>query len=291
MATQKPPPWIIRHRTALMVASLFIGVSTVGLAATETGRNFIRWIFTPIKTSYEVEYRVKTESTEKDNNGNNLHEVTIYTQWRTEGPYTSKESEAAIDGFIESEEIKKAGGGRLLALFENPDQDGNYHISYFIEYTLSNGEIRKMSSSRPTGKQAKNMRIDEILQLRDSGAGEIISQSEYYKGLGLYTIRFSLPDSQTVDLETWYPPSTREEREAIFAETRSLKEQKRFSVHKAIARPDGQVFGVLHYKLADGRKVGIVEHEIPSDLVSSDGKYIVMPKTQETVEIEGAAGN
>ena len=138
----------------------------------------------------------------------------------------------------------------------------------------------------PWAKQAENMRVDEIMRLRDSGAGEVVSFRNHPIGLGRYTIRFALSDGQTVDLEAYYPPGTRQAREAIFAETRRLKAEKRCSVRSASAGPDGRVFASLRYKLADGRTVGITEPEIPADWISSDGKFLMTPEMQEPVAIE-----
>ena len=142
-----------------------------------------------------------------------------------------------------------------------------------------------------TDEQAENMRIDEIMELRDAGEGEIISQDEFPKGVGLgrYTIRFTLSDGRTIDLETCYPPSTKQQREAIFAETRELKEKLDFSVRLACSDPSdplGRVWGILRYKLSDGRTVGVTD-TIPPEVISPDGKHVVMPGTEEQLEIQG----
>jgi glycerol-3-phosphate dehydrogenase len=154
-------------------------------------------------------------------------------------------------------------------------------------YTLANGQTTRVGSGDLSAPQRANMRIDEILRLRDAGAGEIVSQAESPLGLGRYTIRFTLSDGETVDLHTQYPPSTRRQREAIFAETRDLKTKGRFTVHKPQVVPGSGVWGILQYTLADGRAVSHYE-QVPTDLITSDGRHIVTPGTGELVEIAGS---
>lgn len=50
--------------------------------------------------------------------------------------------------------------------------------------------------------------------------------------------------------------------------------------------PHGGVYGTVRYRLSDGRTVGITEW-VPSGVISPDGKWVVMPETQERVEIQG----
>ncbi len=288
-------------RTALILAIALISISAVGLAATETGRDLIRRILIPIHTveTVEVEWTKTTHSYSSDNTGNTTYVTTgvIFTRSRGSDndaePYTAEEKESIKAEFQEIYEISQAGGGRLIGLSEGPGWDGSVsNTGYRIEYTLASGETQSIGSSKPTGKQAQNMQIDEIIQLRDAGEGEIVSQDEFPKrvGLGRYTIRFTLSDGRTIDLETCYPPSTKQQREAIFAETRELREKLDFSVRHARrdpSDPQARVWGVLQYELSDGRTVG-VSQTIPPELISPDGKHVVMPGTEEQLEIQGA---
>jgi hypothetical protein len=81
-------------------------------------------------------------------------------------------------------------------------------------------------------------------------------------------------------LKANYPPGTRAERGAIFVETRQLKAAHRFSVEGASSNPDGSVWGVLRYTLADGRQVGIAE-QVPPDMVTPDGKSVITTETDQ----------
>jgi GAF domain-containing protein len=109
-------------------------------------------------------------------------------------------------------------------------------------------------------------------------------------GLGFYTIRFTLSDGATVDVGAYYPPSTLAEREAIFRELRKLKSQLCFEVIRAWADASnaaGQVWGRLRYTLADGRAVGTTER-IPPEVVSEDGRCVILPGAEEAVEVQQA---
>ncbi len=258
------------RRMILTLCLLVITVSAVGIAATQTGRDCIRWIFTPIGARYEF-----------------THEATITTPgstnlWGTSGdqPLTPQEIAATKTRHAEMDRIKQAGGGRLYCLFEGPHPDGSsrHFTSFGIEYTLADGTVERVGQGMLTDKQKANVRVDEILALRDAGAGEIISQQPWRTGLGQYTVRFTLSDGRTVDVVVNYPPGTREEREAIFAETRELKRQLRFVVDKPDKNAEGDVWGVLRYTLADGREVGIVE-QVPAEAVTPDGNHVAVPES------------
>ncbi len=252
-------------------ACLLVGVSAVGLAATETGRNLVRWVFTPVETRHYIFH-------EPEKIDSSSITPVSYVTGRDQSP-TEVEEEIIKSEIDEIERIRQNGGGKLIGLLEGPEQEGIYPV-YRIEYTLGNGKTLAVNWNKPEGKQAENMRIDEIMKLRDSGAGEVISKEYSRLGMGKYILRFDMPDGRTVDLETYYPPGTREEREAIFAETRLLKEQRRFKVLKASRDPDGKILGLLQYTLFDGRPIGINEHDLPEDIISIDGQYVVMPETQ-----------
>jgi hypothetical protein len=185
----------------------------------------------------------------------------------------------------ERDALREAGGGKLVGLLERPGWDGQLSTTtYRVTYTLTGGETTTVGQGALSPAQRAAMRIDEIQQLRDAGAGEIVSEGEALLGLGAFTIRFTLADGETVDLRTTYPPGTRQEREAIFAETRQLKALRRFSVETPQVLPAAGVGAVLVYTLSDGRTVRHFE-QVPTELISSDGTRIVLPHTGESVEI------
>jgi hypothetical protein len=124
-------------------------------------------------------------------------------------------------------------------------------------------------------KQKVNMRADELMALRDAGAGEVITEDSSLLGTGKYTIRFTLSDGQKVDLETYYPVGTRQDREKIFAETRELKKQLRFAVDDPRGPlSGGDIWAILHYTMADGRTVGIAE-PVLKEALTPDGKHVL----------------
>jgi hypothetical protein len=261
------------RRIGLIAAVVVLGVCGIGLAATETGRNLIRSIFTPIG---------KVEATQWE-----APDGTVYTESRnTSEPYTGDEERAATNKFQEIHALQDAGQGKLVGLAERSGDTG-----FFVQYELGDGTTTELCQGRPTGKQAENMRIDEIMELRDAGAGEVVSEQPFVIGLGRYTIRFTLSDGQAVDLTANYPPGKREEREALFAETEELKSQLRFTVlnpHVDPQQPEAGVWGLLRYELADGRTVGLVQR-VPDEAISEDGRFVVLPDLAEPVAITGAS--
>jgi hypothetical protein len=264
------------RRTVLTLSMVLVGMSAVGVAATQTGRDFIRWIFTPIETPHIVTGQMPSESPNEDG-------MWTVTSNRPE-PFTAQETEDIRARMTEVGRIRLAGGGRLAGLFEGPNPDGSSSqwTSFNVEYTLADGRTRTVGEGGLSTKQKASMRVDEILKLRDAGAGEIVSQSQFPIGLGKYIVRFTLSDGQTVDLVLNYPPGTRQEREKIFAETRALKQQLRFkAVDSPSTNPDGSVWGLLHYTLSDGRVVGIVE-EVPKGAITPDGTHVAVPATEPT---------
>ena len=257
-----------RTKSGWIVGLLFFGVCGVGLAATETGRNLIRSIFTPVRQQHQVTVTTEDGST--------------WIRGGGAGPYSAEEQQLAADQFQEVADLKQAGFGELTGLLEGPE-----HTVYLVKYTLKSGTPVTVGDAGVSEKQAVNMQIDEIRELRDAGAGQVIVQSPGPIGLGAYTIRFTLSD-RVVDLQTWYPPGTREGREAIFAETRRMKEELRFSVVEAgasVEEPEAGVMGTLRYTLSDGRTVGIVE-QIPAEAITPDGAYVAVPDTGETTEVQ-----
>ena len=276
--TQQPQTNTRLRRGTWIAALVVLGISTVGLAATETGRALIRRLFVPVEESH------KTEWVAPDGE--------LWSRSRGGEAFTPEEEKQVADEFSEIYQIQQEGGGRLIGLMENASPFGGTMTIYMIEYTLSNGEINRVGSGGPTGKQAENMRLDEITKLRDSGAGEIVSEEPSSTGMGRYVIRFTLSDGETIDLTTAYPPSTREERTRIFAEMWQLKQQRRFNVlnpwHTPEAPEEG-VWGILQYTLSDGRTVGTVEH-LPAELISEDGQFVVLPGSDERIAI-GSGNN
>jgi len=245
-----------------------VAVSAGGLAATRAGRDFIRRVFTPVETSYSFQGEVQS----KDGN---------YELWSAGrsgfgvGPYTSQEGERLRARWAEMRAIGQEGGGRLTGLIESTQQDGTgYSVIYLIDYALSDGSVEQAGSGRLTSKQARNMRIDEILKFRDAGAGEVIDARASDLGLGRFLIRFTLSDGSMVDLTTQYPPGTRTQREAIFAEALELRRRRDFAVllpHRDATT--GTVTGVMKFTLADGRTVGLVG-SVPTDMLTPDGKHV-----------------
>lgn len=265
-----------RARNVLLTTLVVIGVSGIGLAATERGRKLIRSVFMPVEEAKVVEW-VSPDG-----------DTWTHLETGREQPLTPEEKQEVSDQFAENYAGKQAGEGQLVGLLEGPGWAGISHTVYSIEYTRSDGTTNLVGSGRPTGAQAENMRLDEIMELRDSGAGEIIDYQPSPLGMGKYMIRFTLSDGETVDLQTYFPPSTRHEREAIFAEMRSLKADLRFSAQRPFrnpANPLAGVWGILQYQLADGRTVGAVE-QIPPAMISEDGTQVIVPGQDEPVTIE-----
>ncbi len=269
--SRMPAARITRPRTIVATIAVVVTLCIVGVAATEAGRKILRWIYTPV-----MQTATTTFETGLDANGNRDVVGIVTTDART---FSDQEMERMKRRLTETHQIKQAGGGRLTGLIEIPGP-----TAYVIEYRLSDGTCQSMSSGRPSGLQAKNMRIDEIDQLRDAGQGQLIASEDFPIGLGRFNIRFTLSDGKTVDLVTNYPPGTRQERETIFAETRTLKRECQFKVDNASRDSHGRVHGLLQYKLADGRVVGITE-DLPEGVISPDGKGVVVGETEHTAAI------
>jgi hypothetical protein len=278
------------RRTALTIGVLLIGVSAIGVAATQTGRDFIRWVFTPVKPNYMVTHVATTQTSGSTNTWFGTrsdrpkmsgamadYQTSAWSTSRSDRPFTDKEMADMKVQYAEMDRIKEAGGGRLAGFIEGPG-----HITFMVEYTLSDGTTVTVGQGIPAPKQKANMRVEEIMALRDAGAGVIISERPSAIGLGQYTIRFTLSDGQTVDLTTYFPPGTRQERERIFAETRELKQQLRFAVDDPRGpNSSGDIWGLLHYTLADGRTVGITE-KVPKEALTPDGKQVAVPESEAT---------
>ena len=243
----------------LVVAAVVLCASGFGIAATDTGRRFVRWIFLPVTNLSTVEW--------EDDEGSS------WTHSRNSGQeFTEAEEQEAVDEMREMGALKKAGAGRLTGIFELPSG-----TTYYVEYTLSDGRQLPLGQGRPEGLQAENMRINEIEKLLADGAGEVIQHHEAPIGMGFYTIRFTLADGETADVMTYYPPGPRSERDAIFAETRQLRANLDFELFNP-ANNGEAVWAMLQYTLADGRKVGIVE-EVPPEVMSEDGTQVILPRS------------
>lgn len=264
-----------RHvgRSVGIGAVLLVGAATAGLAGTQAGRNWVRQIVTPV---YKTE--VVTVSCPPDPAAPSGHAVTMSVSRTSTGgdaqPFTPEEKAAINAEMTEVRQISRAGGGRLTGLLESvaSKRDGVYTV-FMVEYTLAGGKKITLGSPKPE-RPLNGVNVDELLQLRDSGAGELISSKPFPIGLGLYIIRFTLSNGTSIDLQTYYPPGARAEREAIVAETRQLKAAGRFTVDDANSQPDGGVWGTLRYTLADGRQVGITE-QVPSEALAPDGKSVI----------------
>ncbi len=296
------------RRTVVVAGLVVVGVSAVGLAGTQAGRKLLRSVFTPVKRMYVMGWQGPIEpvvttrpgqsatpadaksipAQSPDANSTGQYVDAVFGVIATEGeePPGTEEADSAMQGMHEVDEIARAGGGRLIGLTEAPGMFG-----YVVEYTLGNGEVRPVGTNFLYPKQRVNMRSDEIIQLRRAGAGQTISQEKHRIGLGRFVIRLSLANGQTVDLRTQYPPMTAKALQGIFAETRALKASHRFTVAEAFAGPPApnatnrEVHGILRYRLANGRTVGIMER-VPPALISPDGKWVVMPESQARVEIQ-----
>jgi hypothetical protein len=257
---RRPRRWPIAVAAGVCV----VGAAALGAAGTQAGRDMLRRMFTKIEPLHMV-------SVTPD-------ESSQLSLARSGAPFTQEEADAAKAQLEEVAAIKKSGGGRLTGILEGPGLpqlrgSERMRITYLIEYTLGSGTKISVGDGGPNPAQRENMRLDEIERLRDGGAGETLSEKEFPIGLGLFTLRFTLSDGQTVDISTNYPPGTRAEREAIFDEVAQLKQARQFTVLTAERLPNGQVYGTLRYTLADGRTVGIVG-EVPPDVISADGDYI-----------------
>src|SRR3989304_5548172 len=207
-----------RSRNRLCAILVVIGVSGLAVAGTKTGRSFVQWVFTPVEQAQSTQWVAPSG------------ELWSQTQSGRSEPFSPEEKEDVARQFAENFASKQAGEGRLGGLIENPGFMGASLTIYIIEYTQSNGAKNRVASGRPDGLQAENLRIDEIMELRDAGAGRVIEHYPFLIGMGKYTIRFTLSDGATVDLQTFFPPSTGDERERIFEEMRELKASLRFTV-------------------------------------------------------------
>lgn len=270
-----------RARVSFVAALMVIGLVGIGMAATETGRSLLGLITTPIQENAVTEW-VAPDGT-----------VWSRTSRGRSEPYSVAEEDAVANEFAEYHAIKQAGGGRLVGLIESPGFmiGMTSHTIFQIAYAMQNGEDKIVGSGRPTAKQAENLRIDEIMELRDAGAGEIVEQQPLPIGLGRYTIRLTLSDGETIDLQTTFPPSTREERERIFAEMHKLRAQLLFSVLDPYVdpeHPERGVWGILQYTLADGRTVGATSR-VPPEAISEDGTQVVLPDLVAPIAIQGAS--
>ncbi len=273
-----------QRRWPAVVASglLVIGAGTFGVAGTETGRALVRYLFTKIEPAHGV------TGTQPDGSS-----WSVVRHGPGAEPFSPAEAQAVTAQMDEIAATKQAGGGRLAQVIESPGHPSipgaeRIFTTYVIEYTLADGQTTSIGDNAPSPAQRANMRLDEIMRLHDAGAGEIVFQAPFPMGTGRYTIRFTSSDGQTVDVGTYYPPAPRAEREALFAELRQLKQDRRFVVLNASRDPEGRVSGMLRYTLSDGRSVGIAE-EVPANVITPDGKYIAAPAGEEPVEIQNAA--
>ena len=268
---------------ALIAAVLLVSVAAVGLAATETGREFVRSLFTRIEPVHVVSGEHGPGST-----------WSVSRSGPGSEPFSEEETKSISTMMDETAALRKAGEGRLLGIIDAPGvpsvPGGEKILTVcLIEYTLASGE-KQVVGTQPNQAQITRMRYDEVMSQYDAGKGEVLSRVDGPMGFGHYSLRFTLDDGQTVDLRTIFPPSTRAEREAIFAEAKELKEALRFAVDSPASRtPDGRVTAILRYTLADGRVVGITE-DVPAEAISADGKYVITSLNEVTTEIRDQGG-
>ncbi len=254
------------HWTVALLA--VVAVSAGGLAATQTGRDLIGWVFTPVRGAPVNDG--KPSDSKEELNASGTEQVEEIQDWQAE-----------IDA------IRKAGGGHLRGLTELPnilDFTMEYIILYWIDYELSDGSLRTIQDD-PSERQAKNMRLAEILELRNAGAGQLVTHNPEPIGMGRYIIRFELSDGSTVNVETKYPPGTLAERKAIFAEAQELHNRREFVV---LGRPYysaecDSVIGKLRFTLADGRTV-CLGGVVPPDRLTPDRQYAMSPSSGFTKE-------
>ncbi len=58
-----------------------------------------------------------------------------------------------------------------------------------------------------------------------------------------------------------------------------------FSVLEPVRAANGVVRGIVRYDLSDGRTIELPER-IPREVISTDGKYVVVPGSSEKIEIK-----
>ncbi len=256
------------HRTAVrwtIGLLVVVAVSAGGLAATRTGRDLIGWVFTPVSGNRVNDGKPSDSSEESNASG-------------------TKQGEGVQSWKDEIDAIRETGGGRLRGLTEIPKilDFTSYIIVYWIDYELSDGSLHTIQD-HPSDRQAKNMRLAEILELRNAGAGQVVAYDPEDIGMGRYIIRFELSDGSTVDVETKYPPGTLAERKAIFAEARELYHRGEFAVLRADSDTELGVTGTLRITLADGRTV-CLRGIVPSDMLTPDGQQAMSPSSEFTPE-------
>lgn len=202
-----------------------------------------------------------------------------------------EEGERISEIVSDMEQIKKAGGGHLVGLLESFNEDGSIRRTLQVEYFPSFGVGGPMGETVESlsQKQRDNMRIGELLKLHDAGEGELVKTRPFQRGGGsFYYIRYTFADGGHQVVQTWLPPGSRADREAIFAETRALKKMQLFSVSNPYLSPseepgrEGEMVleADFTYKLSSGEEVTIFE-KVPAELISADGKHVLMPGAEE----------
>ena len=271
------------YRNTTIAAVVVVGVTAIGLAGTQTGRDLVWSLLTRIEPAHTISGEHRDGSA-----------WSVTRSGPGTGPFSSQEAEEANTKMDEIATLKQAGEGRLVGILEVPGVPGQPGAEkiltvYQIEYTFSSGETTTVGDNGPSVPQRARMRLDEITKLRDAGAGEIRSREDFPMGLGKYVIRFTLPGGEQVDVETVFPPATRAEREAIFAEIAELKAARLFAVLDADRAPGQPVSGMLRYTLADGRVVGVAE-TIPADVISADGEHVISPMSHKPTQGQNQTG-
>jgi hypothetical protein len=241
----------------------------------QSGHELVGYQFIPVDSEYTVQVATS--------------DGWVMSFGRMGQPCTAAEAEAVRADLERIDKLRRVGEGRLVRLLEGRGPTGtDVRVLYEVAYALRDDEALIITHDALSAEQAQYMQIEELLARYNAGEGKVVSYRDHPMGLGFYRIHFALTDGHAVELETMFPPGLRKEREAIMAETWELRARGRFVVHNPSADSDGSAYGLLQYTLKDGRTVGLVE-ELPPELLSADGQYLMLPDLERPIELEGAA--
>jgi len=263
-----------RLRTAGIATLAIVAGAGAVIGGTQTGRDFVRHLFFPISTSYQV-----TVPTDEG----------VMSYGRNDVPFTPEEQQEARSALLDVKQQIEAGGGDFVGIIEGRNPTGpGLSYTYMVQYPLGENRMSTIGQSTPPTRPEELKRAQEIIALYEAGFGEVVAHAKHGMGMGTYTLRFVLSDGRTSEVETQFPPGLRAEREAILAETSTYLQQGRFPVMNASLESRGEVWGLVSAQHADGRRVGCLEH-IPAKFISADGKHVVLPDTDNSVEIGGTS--
>jgi catechol 2,3-dioxygenase-like lactoylglutathione lyase family enzyme len=262
-----------RLRTAGIAGLIVVAGAGAVIGGTQTGRDFVRHLFFPVSTSYQV--TVPTQDG-------------VMSYGRDNVPFTPEEQQEARSSLLDVKQQMETGGGELIGITEHRDPAGpGLSYTYLVRYDFGNGNQSTIGQGKLPTRPEELQRAQEIIAQYEAGLGEVVSHTKHGMGMGTYTLRFVLSDGQTTEVETQFPPGPRADREAVFAETAAYLQSGRFTVNNASLESGDQVWGLVTFRLADGRTVGLVEH-IPAKFISPDGKHVVLPDADDSLEIDGA---